>query len=49
MQSSSKKKKKLSTKATHTPSSKRASPGNILYSVDLVLATGRGSGINPEI
>ena len=47
MQSSQKKKKKNQpTKATHTLCSETASSGNTLCSVDLVLATGRGSGIH---
>ena len=41
--------KKKTTKATHSLCSERASPGNTLYSVDLVLATGRGSGINQRL
>ena len=51
MQSSSqkkkkKKKKKLTRKATHTLCSETASAGNTLYPMDVVLATGRGSGIH---
>ena len=38
--------KKLTRKATHTLCSETASAGNTLYPVDLVLATGRGSGIH---
>ena len=47
MQSSSE--KQLTTKATRTLCFERASPGNTLYSVDLVLATGRSSGINQRL
>ena len=38
--------KKLTRKATHTLCSETASAGNTLYPLDLVLATGRGSGIH---
>ena len=40
---------KTTNYATRTLCFERASPGNTLYSMDLVLATGRSSGINPEI
>ena len=36
--------KKLTRKTTHTLCSETASAGNTLYPMDLVLATGRGSG-----
>ena len=38
--------KKLTRKATHTLCSETASAGNTLYPMDVVLATGRGSGIH---
>ena len=38
--------KKLTRKATHTLCSETASAGNTLYPLDLVLATGRSSGIH---